>query len=263
MRALLTLLLVFTFSSTSLAAVVTKDVEYKVDDTTLKGYLAYDDSVSGRRPGILVVHEWWGHNEHARSRASMLAELGYTALAIDMYGNGETADHPKKAGELMNDAFANWDRSQKRFFAGMKLLQSQETVDPQKIGAIGFCFGGAVSIRMARSGADLDGVVGFHSALPKGPAMTKGDVKASILVMNGSEDSFLKSDEVATFMKEMMDANVDATYINLSGIKHSYTNKKADEFRSKFGIKNLEYNKEADERTWKRMQEFFDRVFQK
>ena len=176
-----------------------------------------------------------------------------------MYGDGKTADHPKKAGELMNAAFTDWDTSQKRFNKAKELLQSQKTVDASRIGAIGFCFGGAVSIRMARGGADLDGVVAFHSALPLEPAIK--NIKASVMVINGAQDSFLKPEMVGSFSSQMMAGNADFTYINLKGIKHSFTNKQADEFDKKFKIGNLEYNKKADEQSWSAMRSFFERVF--
>lgn len=241
------------------AEVQTEEIEYTHNGITLKGYLAYDSAIKGKRPGVLVVHEWWGHNEHARDRARMLAKIGYTALAVDMYGNGKTADHPKKAGEFMNAAFKDWENSKARFNKAKDVLQSHKTVDAERIGAIGFCFGGAVSLRMARGGADLDGVVAFHSSLPLQPAVT--NVKASVLVINGSQDSFLKPETVGSFSSQMMMGNVDFTYMNLQGVKHSYTNRQADEFRKKFDIGALEYNKKADERSWKAMQKFFQRVF--
>ena len=250
---------IFSFVSIVNAEVKTKEVEYAQGGTTLKGYLAFDNVLEGKRPGILVVHEWWGHTEHARDRARKLAEIGYTALAIDMYGDGKTAEHPKKAGKLMNAAFKNWNTSKKRFNKAKEFLQSQKTVDPKRIGAIGFCFGGAVSIRMARGGADLDGVVAFHSALPLEPEIKK--IKASIMVINGAQDSFLKPETVASFSSQMMAGNTNFTYINLKGVRHSFTNKRADEFAKKFKIGNLKYNKKADERSWSAMRFFFERVF--
>ena len=243
------------------ADTLTKEIEYTHNGLKLKGYLAYDDAVKGKRPGLLVVHEWWGHNEHARDRARMLAKDGYTALAIDMYGNGETANHPKKAGELMNAAFKDWETSRARFTKAKEILQAHETVDSTRVGAIGFCFGGAVSIRMARGGADLDGIVAFHSSLPSKPLIAKGNIKASILIINGSEDSFLSPESVGSFSQEMVAGNVDFSYLNLAGVKHSFTNKQADELSKKFSIPNLEYNKQADERSWAEMLRFFKRVF--
>ncbi len=269
MRTLLSFFLIFSIAACDNSniqtneGVQTKEIDYSSGGTTLKGYLAWDDSVKGKRPGILVVHEWWGHNEHARERARMLAELGYTALAVDMYGGGKLADHPKKAGEFMNAAFKDWEGSQAKFNAAKKLLQDHATVNPERIAAIGFCFGGAVSLRMARGGADLDAVVAFHSALPLAPPVSQGQVKASVLVINGADDGFLDPKTVASFKKEMAAVTEDFKYVSLEGVKHSYTNKQADEFSKKFNIPALEYNKEADERAWSAMQDLFKRVFSK
>jgi len=267
MRTLLTFLLIFSFTACAnsqiqtAGGIQTKEITYSSGGTQLKGYLAYDDSVKGKRPGVLVVHEWWGHNQHARDRARMLAELGYTALALDMYGDGKFADHPKKAGEFMNTAMADWEGSQAKFNAAKKLLQDHATVDPERIAAIGFCFGGAVSLRMARGGADLDAVVVFHSALPMAPPVSPGQVKVSVLVINGADDPFLDPKTVASFKQEMATAAEDFKYVSLEGVRHSYTNKQADEFSKKFNIPALKYNKEADERAWSAMQDHFKRIF--
>jgi len=253
-------LVILCTKSIAQAEIETKEVYYKQNGTTLKGYLAYDSSIKGKRPGILVVHEWWGHNKHAQERANMLAEIGYTALAVDMYGDGKLANHPKKAGEYMSAAFNNWDISKARFTKAKEVLQSHKTVDDKYIGAIGFCFGGEVSLRMARAGSDLVGVVAFHSALPLQPKIKK--MKSSVLVINGSKDGFLKPETVGTFSSQMTKSNADFTYISLAGVKHSYTNKQADEFRKKFDIQALEYNKQADERAWSEMRKFFKRIFE-
>jgi dienelactone hydrolase len=262
-KKLLILFLLIGITSTANAGVHTQIVQYESGGVQLTGFLAFDDSIKGKRPGILVVHEWWGHNTHARQRAQMLARLGYTAFALDMYGEGKLADHPKKAGEFMNAAFTNWDASQAKFRDAKKFLQNHATVDAEQIGAIGFCFGGAVSIRMARGGEDLKGIVAFHSALPDQPKMEKNKVTAAILVINGAEDGFLKSDTVASFTKEMVDANVDFTYKSLQGVRHSYTNPQADEFSKKFNLPTLKYDQAADKESWKMMDQFFKRVFGK
>jgi dienelactone hydrolase len=262
-KKLLLLFLFFSVTSTANAELHTETIQYTSGGVQLNGFLAYDDSLKGKRPGILVVHEWWGHNEHARQRARMLAELGYTAFALDMYGTGKLADHPDKASEFMNAAFKNWEASKAKFKAAKKLLQEHATVDAQRIGAIGFCFGGAVSIRMARGGEDLKGVVGFHSALPDQPKMAKNQVTASILVINGAEDAFLTSDTVASFVKEMVDANTDFTYMSLKGVRHSYTNPMADEISKRLNMPALKYDKQADHESWKVMHQFFQRVFAK
>jgi dienelactone hydrolase len=259
----ISLFVCFTLNMTAVAGaeVQGKEISYKASGATLKGYIAYDDAVKGKRPGILVVHEWWGHNQHARDRAKMLASLGYTALALDMYGDGKVADHPDKAGEFVNEAFKDWEGSKAKFNEAKKVLQAHETVDPEKIGAIGFCFGGGVSLRLAREGADLAGVVAFHSALPLEPPVAKNQVKASVLVINGGEDSFLKPESVGSFVQEMVAANADFTYLSLPGVKHGFTNPQADEFQKKFNMGALAYDKQADQRAWSAMQVFFKRVF--
>ena len=260
------LFLLFIFLSVAVVAqagIHTEEIKYSAGGSKLTGYLAYDDSKSGKRPGVLVIHEWWGHNKHARERAKMLAKLGYTALAVDMYGDGKLADHPKKAGEFMNAAFKDWEGSVAKFHAAKTVLMTHKTVDPGNIGAIGFCFGGAISQMMARAGEPLKGIVAFHSALPNAPAMKKGQVTASILVINGGDDEFLNSDAVATFGKEMKDADVDFTYMSLKGVRHSYTNPQADALSKKFGIPAMKYDAAADKRAWSAMQNFFKRVFGK
>lgn len=261
MKTLVSCLLFLFIAITVNAKVQTQEIDYQAEGTNLKGYLAYDDASSNKRPGILVVHEWWGYNEYARSRARKLAKIGYTALALDMYGDGKVADHPKKAGELMQAALENWDVSKARFNAAMNVLKNHKTVNSLKIASIGYCFGGNVSLRMVRGGAQLTGAVAFHGALPLKPAMGKGSLKAAVLVVNGSEDAFLKAETVASFMKQMYEANADLTYLNLKGIKHSYTNPGADVLSRKFNIPNLVYDKTADDRSWQEMQRFFERIF--
>jgi dienelactone hydrolase len=262
-KNLFIVLFIFGLTATANAGIHTEAVQYSSGGVQLTGFLAYDDAVKGKRPGILVVHEWWGHNKHAQNRARKLAELGYTAFALDMYGSGKLAEHPKKAGEFMSAAFKNWEASQAKFKEAKKILQAHKTVYAENIGAIGFCFGGAVSIRMARGGESLKGVVAFHSALPDQPKLAKDQMNAAILVINGAEDAFLKSDTVAAFAKEMMDANVDFTYMSLKGVRHSYTNPQADEFSKKFNLPALKYDQAADQQSWKAMHRFFQRVFAK
>ena len=161
----------------------------------------------------------------------------------------------------MNLTFSNWSDSQGRYNKALEVLKAHKTVDAARIGSIGFCFGGAVSIKMARGGADLKGIVAFHSALPVEPAITKNSMKSAVLVINGSEDGFLKPEAVASFSQDMFRANVDFTYINLKGVKHSFTNPQADEFSKKFNIAALQYNKKADEQSWVSMLKFFERIF--
>ena len=241
------------------AAVVGKEVSYQTGDTVMKGYLAYDDALTGKRPGILVVHEWWGHNSYARKRAEMLAGLGYTAMAVDMYGGGKTADHPDNAGKFATAVRQNQDMMQARFNAARHYLNSHETVDPELNAAIGYCFGGSVVLGMARSGADLDGVVSFHGGLDGLPPVAD-KVTAKILVANGADDPFVSKESIELFKKEMETAGADFEFIDYPGARHSFTNPEANVFGEKFGLP-LEYNAEVDKASWQKMQQFLDSIF--
>ena len=241
------------------AAVIGKEVSYQTGDTVMKGYLAYDDAVTGKRPGVLVVHEWWGHNSYARKRTEMLAELGYTALALDMYGDGKTADHPDNAGKFATAVRQDQDMMQARFNAARHYLNTHETVDPEQNAAIGYCFGGSVVLSVARSGADLDGVVSFHGSLGGLPPIAD-KVTAKVLVANGADDTFVSKDSIELFNEDMETAGVDFEFINYPGAKHSFTNPGANVVGEKFGLP-LEYNAEADKASWQKMQEFLDSIF--
>lgn len=246
---------------TAFAEIKTKEVKYSSNSTNMKGYIAYDDSIKGKRPGVLVVHEWWGHNEYARKRANMLAELGYVALALDMYGDGKTADHPDNASKYMNDAFSNMDQAQARFEAALELLKKQPQTDSEQIAAIGYCFGGATVLQMARRGVDLDGVVSFHGLYATEEPAQEGKVKASILVCHGAEDPFVTQEQVDGLKKEMADAKVDFKFISYEGAKHSFTNPASTELGKKFELP-LEYNAEADKQSWEAMQNFLKVIFE-
>ena len=247
-------------SEKKLTGIQGKAVEYSDNETLMKGYLAYDASQEGKRPGILVVHEWWGINDYAHKRARMLAELGYTALAVDMYGEGKQATHPEDASKFAGEVMQHMDVAKARFQAALNLLKSQETVDTTKIGAIGYCFGGGVVLQMARLGTDLDGVVSFHGSIATNNPAQPGLVKAKILVCNGGDDSFTTPEQIAAFKKEMDDAGVDYQFITYSGAKHSFTNPQADTLGAKFNMP-IAYNKSADENSWNDMKQFFKEVF--
>lgn len=247
-------------SSLVQAEVKTQEVTYKDNGTELKGYLAYDDAVQGKRPGVLVVHEWWGHNPYARKRARMLAKLGYTALAVDMYGDGKTADHPDDAGKFAKAVGGNLPLAKARFLAALNLLTAHDTVAKDKTAAIGYCFGGGMVLQMARQGIDLDGVVSFHGSVATSTPAEKGKVKARVLVYNGADDPFVTAEQITAFKKEMADAAVDYEFVNIPGAKHSFTNPDADGFAKKFNMP-LAYNKRADEQSWQGMQAFFNKIF--
>lgn len=242
------------------AAVVTENVDYTSQGVTLKGYLAYDDAVQGARPGVLVVHEWWGHNDYARKRARMLAELGYTALAVDMYGDGKLADHPDTAGAFAKEATKDPALAKARFAAAQELLRHHKTVAGDKIAAIGYCFGGGVVLGMARAGVDLRGVVSFHGSLGTQSPAQAGQVKTPILVLNGADDPFVPADQIDAFKKEMDAAKANYRFISYPGAKHSFTSEEATAVGKKFNMP-LEYNADADNASWQEMQAFFKTIF--
>lgn len=242
------------------AAVVGKEIEYKAGDTTLKGYLAYDDANTDKRPGMLVVHEWWGHNPYARKRAEMLAGLGYIALAVDMYGDGKTVSHPDDAGKMAGEVKKNAALGEARFRSAEELLKQQPQTDGGKIGAIGYCFGGSVVLHMARIGEDLAGVVSFHGSLASETKAKADGVKARVLVCNGEDDPFVNADALKEFENEMSDAKAKFKIINYKGAKHSFTNPDADKFGKEFNLP-LAYDKDADEQSWDDMKKFLREAF--
>ncbi len=240
-------------------AVKGEPVEYKAGDTVFKGYLAYDDAASAKRPGVLVVHEWWGHNEHARAAARKLAAAGYVALAVDMYGNGKTADHPKDAGAFAGEVMKNMPLMKERFQAARTFLTGQARVDAGRIAAIGYCFGGSVVLNMARQGEDLRGVAVFHGNLATQQPAQKGNFKPKVLVLTGADDPMVDSNQVAAFEKEMKDAGVSARVVRYPGTKHGFTNPDATAMGQKFNIP-LAYNAEADKKSWGEATAFLKRV---
>ncbi len=262
MRTTIIVLFTLMLIGNALADIKGQEVQYTADSVTLKGYLIYDSNFKGKRPGVLVVHEWWGHNDYARKRARLLAELGYTALAVDMYGDGKQAAHPDDAGKFAGEVMQNMAAATSRFLAGMTLLKQHESVDTSKIGAIGYCFGGGIVLNMARLGIDLKGVVSFHGSLAAAATVKKGGVKAKVLVCHGAVDKFISQEDVTNFKKELQDANVDFSFKSYKGAMHSFTNPSANEYGKKFNLP-LAYNATADKDSWNDMKAFFKRVFAK
>jgi dienelactone hydrolase len=261
-RVIGTILFLVAIAASAQGEIRGEPVEYSAGGTTMKGYLAYDDARSGKRPGILVVHEWWGHNEYARRRARMLAELGYVALAVDMYGEGKTAQHPDDAGKFSEEIRKNMDLGRERFLAAKKVLQENRFTDPKRIGAIGYCFGGSVVLQMARDGMDLGGVTSFHGGLTTTSPAKPGAVKAKILVLTGGDDKFVPPEQIEGFEKEMKAARADYRVISYPGALHSFTNPDADDYAKKFNMP-IGYNATADKESWAEMQKFFKEVFGK
>lgn len=252
--------MLFTLSLVVRAEIKTEAIEYQVDGASFTGYMAYDDAIRGERPGVLVVHEWWGHNAYVRKRAEMLAALGYTAFALDMYGTGKLADHPQGATKFMQAVISDMPAAEKRFNAALGLLREHETVDEARVAAIGYCFGGGTVLNMARKGVDLKGVVSFHGSLGTKTPAEKGEVAAAILVFTGAADPMVPAEQVAGFRSEMEAAGVSYALHSYPGAMHGFTNPAADDFGKRFEMP-LAYDIKADADSWVKMSRFFDKIF--
>lgn len=236
-----------------------EEVTYQTDSTLLKGYWAYPTEVKEKKPGILVIHEWWGHNEYTRKRADMLAELGYVALAVDMYGDGKQAQHPDDAGKFSSQVMGNLDEATARFNAALDLLKSHPSVNPDHIAAIGYCFGGSVALTMANAGANLDAVAAFHSGVAL-PVMPNPNLKARVLVCNGAADPFVPEASVTTFKQKMDSIGADYKYVTYEGAVHAFTSPDADALGEKFNLP-LAYQEKADKASWEELKIFLGEVF--
>jgi dienelactone hydrolase len=260
--SVITLVLGMVGIATAETKVLGKGVEYSAQGVVMKGYLAYDENIKGKRPGVLVIHEWWGLNDYARKRARMLAELGYTGLAVDMYGEGKTAMHPDDAGKFSSELMKNFDVAKTRFMAAMDFLKRQATVDPTRMAAIGYCFGGGVVLNMARQGVDLKGVASFHGSLNAVKPAQAGNVKAKILVLHGGDDKFIPTEQIEAFKQEMKSSGVDFQFFSYPGVLHSFTNPEADALGKKFNMA-IAYNADADRKSWDELKKFLSTIFKK
>ncbi len=236
-----------------------ENVSYKADTINANGFVVYDENSKDKRPAILVVHEWWGMNDYAKSRARQLAALGYVAFAVDMYGNGKTADNPTDAGGLATPFYKDPSLTKTRLDAAIELLKQNPMVDTNKIAAIGYCFGGFVVLNAAKQGADLAGVVSFHGNL-SGVQPDKNLLKSKVLVCHGAADPFVSKDEVASFRKGMDSIAANYTFIAYDSAVHAFTNPMATEMGKKFNIP-VAYNEAADKKSWEDMKAFFIELF--
>jgi dienelactone hydrolase len=260
MRKLIGVLLISLLLPSAQAKVVGKLVHYQEGDTKLVGYMAYDTKFKGKRPGVLVVHEWWGQNAYARKRARMLAKLGYVGFALDMYGDGKTASHPKDAGKFAGMLSKNMPLAKARFMAALDRLKANPLTDKNRIAAIGYCFGGGIVLQMARQGLDLKGVASFHGSLATSHPASPGAVKARIMVFNGEADPFTSKQQIAAFREEMDKAGAHYEFINYPGAKHAFTNPDATALGKKFNLP-LAYDAKADKDSWGKMRGFFKDLF--
>jgi len=243
--------------ATAHAKIKTQLVEYKDGTTVLEGYLAYDDAVKGKRPGVLVVHAWMGLDANAKKRADMLAELGYVAFAADIYGKGVRPKTPDEAGKLAGTYKGNRKLLRERVQAGFDTLLKQANVDAMKTAAIGFCFGGTTAIELARNGAKVAGVVTFHGGLDSPTPADGKNIKAKVLVLHGASDPHESASDLAAFQKELTDAKVDWQLIEYGGAVHCFTDQSAGTDPSK----GCAYDPAADARSWAAMRTFFTEIF--
>jgi len=244
------------------ADIVTEEVHYRAGGADCTGFLAYDRNREGPRPGVLIVHEWWGHTDYVRVRARMLAELGYTAFALDMYGDGKTAKHPQDAMKFMQEVLANMPAGVERFEAARELLEQHATTDPEQTAAIGYCFGGAIVLAMARRGEDLDAVASFHGSLATEQRAAVDAIKSRVLVCHGRADSMVPIQDVEALEEELVSGG--APYFRVvvyDGAKHGFTNPEATARGKQAGI-DIAYDAEADAKSWAALQEFLRDTFE-
>lgn len=246
------------------AKIVSKAIPYEHAGVKLEGWLAYDDdrTPAGKLPGVLVIHEWWGRTDYAKSRAESLAKLGYVSFALDMFGAGVTTSDPKKAGELAGQFYGK-PLMAERARAGLDQLLQTGFVDSSRVTAIGYCFGGATCQALAYSGAPLSGIVSFHGSLIPASNEAAAKNKAKFLICHGAIDPFVKPEEVAAFKASLDEGKFDYQFVNYSGAKHSFTNKDADKIARETGLSGVAYNEAAEKRSWSHMRSFFDELFTK
>ena len=253
-------LLLFFFAALALVAqaeLVHKTVEYREGDTVLEGLSVYDDAKPGKRPAVLVVHQWKGLGDYEKKRATMLAELGYNVFAVDIYGKGIRHTNPKDASAEAAKYKENRQLLRARVQAGLKVLRDHKLTDASRIAAIGYCFGGTTVLELARSGAELDGVVSFHGGLGTPSPADAKKIKCKILALHGADDPFVPQKEVEAFQQEMRDGAADWQLIAYGGSVHSFTDWNAGSDNSKGSA----YNERADRRSWEDMKQFFAELF--
>ena len=244
-------------ASGAFAAIKTETIEYKEGDTTLEGVLIYDDSIMNTRPGILIAHQWKGLTDYERKRGEMLAKLGYVAFAADIYGKGTRPRDVQEAGQFATRYKNDRELLRRRVKAGYEQLKKSRFVDPQKTGAIGYCFGGTTVLELARAGADIDGIVSFHGGLGTPSPNDARNIKGRVLALHGADDPHVPPAEVQAFEEEMRQAKVDWQLVAYGNTVHSFTDWNAGNDNSR----GTAYNEKADKRSWEAMKDFFAELF--
>ncbi len=253
-RVITTLVVLLSFTQVS-ADIIEQQVN--LPDGLGTATLYSNSKTTNAEAGVIVIHEWWGLNQYAKDRAKMLAEAGYTAIAVDMYGHGKVADHPNDAQAFMQAAMANPEKVNARFNAAKDILKQQKHVDLERVYAMGYCFGGAVVLHQARIGNDLAGVASFHGSLNAMVEAKPGDVKAKVMVAHGGSDPFVPVKQVTDFMHEMLTLGVDMTFLNYPDAKHSFTNPGATEKGEQYNLP-LAYDEQADKESWDAFMAFIE-----
>jgi dienelactone hydrolase len=251
------LILIALFAATAQAKVQTKTVEYKHGNVTLEGYLAWDDAVATKRPGVLVIHEWMGINDHTRQSAERLAAQGYVAFAADIYGKGVRPTDQAAAGAEAGKWKGNRKLLRERARAGLNQLLKEKLVDAKKVAVIGYCFGGTTAVELGLSGAPVAGIVSFHGGLDAPTPADAKNIKGKVLALHGADDPYVPAADLKAFQDELRAAKVDWQLIQYSGAVHAFTNKAAGNDPSK----GAAYNETADRRSWEHMTVFFNEIF--
>ncbi|MEN8170121.1 MAG: dienelactone hydrolase family protein [Pseudomonadota bacterium] len=242
------------------AEIQTKAVAYEHDGAKLTGHLYWDDAIKGKRPGVMVIHEWWGLDDYAKKRAHMIAKEGYVAFAADMYGGNRVTTNPDQAKEWMLEVTADVEGWQERAALGLEQLINSGMVDPERTAAMGYCFGGGTILQMAYSGTKAKGVIGYHASLPAAPETAKGQIKAKVLIFHGAADSFVAPEVISNFQDKLQETGADWEFVTFGGdVRHSFTVPSAGER----GIVALKYDANADQVSWKRTLDFYSALFAK
>lgn len=249
-------------ASTPAPDIKEQNLSYTTGGVTYKVYVAYDDNIKGKRPGIMILPEWWGLNDYPKMRARKLAELGYIAMAVDVFGNGKVAADPTEAQQLTAPFYKDASFAKARLDQGLKILKALPQTDASNVAAIGYCFGGALVLNYAKLGADLKGVVSFHGGVGGGAPFDKNLLKAKILICQGGNDKFVPLKDVETFKHKLDSIGADNTLKVYPNATHAFTNPDATETGKKFNMP-IEYNPEADKNSWEDMKTFFGKIFTK